>query len=403
MSLKYRVSDNDTLLGPFDILVVREMFMRGSISNQAKLRLDGTDDAWRLITAEYPLWGGGKDTAAVSRGDRRRISRAARPRKKRHFRSKPLSWVCFAVALFLWVAPFGFYYLAARATYQSLHRLEADHAARLAKNNAEWAEWEKKPVNDRTILLPPLRLDSSRVLAVERQHAQERIEALKGFARLFAFWISLPGSALLVWWGKRLKSISAEEAMAKDPRPPVVYFRSFDDDRRFVLSSKQRERSWGFKKYRTEEEQIVKVLKRIGPVVAIGDPEENVPLPGASRLYTTDDTWQAVAEDLLNRAALVVYRLGGTPGFVWEVKRGRKHLSPDRLVILVPPLDDIFPPPGYSRFRRQIADTISLPETLDGPVIAFQQDWAAVTFKEGSANFYKCLGDFVSSRERGPG
>lgn len=338
MSLKYRISDNDTEIGPFDIMDVRAMFLKGSISNKARIRADGTEDAWQLITAEYPMWGKGREAAAPTRKHRRLIARAAQARKRRHFRSKPLGYICFAVVAFLWIAPV-------------IRLFQMQHLG-----------------GDRTV------------------------------ATINPFGLIV--SALLIWWGKRLISDSAEEAMTKDPRRPVVYFRSFEDDLRFAWSSKKHGRPLFFGRYRTEEEQIVKELKRIGPVVAIGNPEEKVPLAGASRLYTTDDLWRETAEQLLDRAALVVYRVGTTPGFIWEVKRGRQHLSPDRVIILLPPFKDRYSPPGYSEFRTKLADTLSLPELPGGPIIAFQENWTPIVLEGDSARFYKILGTFVSSRAR---
>jgi hypothetical protein len=371
MSIKYRISDDDKELGPFDAVTMQGMFYRGSISNKAKYREDGSSDHWRMITDGFPQWGKGCDTPRLTRGDRRRVTRAARRRKRKQFRSRPLGVACFAIACMLWLLPFAYVYWVSHLnnmiTLQVAEEQHLSHDDVAAIYNSE-------------------EFKASR-------------ETIRRNAQIFLFWVAAPGSAFLFWWGRRLRSVSAEALLAKDSRPPVVYFRSFQDDLKFVVPASKRRGVLGTKRYRTEEEEIVKELNRIGPVVAIGDPKEAVPLAGASRLYATDDTWHEVAEKLLASAALVVYRFGSSPGFVWELKRGRDHIQPERLVFLIPRSeDDDFYDARYSKFREQIHDVINLPETLESPIICFQQDWTPEAFGKGYSRFYKRLRDFVSSR-----
>jgi len=379
MSVRYRVSDDDKELGPFDIGTIQGMFYRGSISNKAKYREAGGSDPWRMITTEFPQWGKGHDTAIPKRGDRRRMARAARPPK--HFRSRPLGWACFVVAILLWVIPFA--YPVWMDHVININSVREEEEQRLAHQNGSYFSQQFT------------RLDAEK----RRALYQQRIDSVGDSGRTFFFWITLPGSGLLFWWGRRLRSVSAETLLAQDTRPPVVYFRSFQDDLKFVVPINKRGGILGRTKYRTEEEQIVKQLKRIGPVIAIGDPRETIPLAGASRLYINDDTWPAVAEQLLASASLVVYRFATTPGFLWEVKRGREHIKPERFLLLIPKSKhDVFYSGRYTRFREQIANTLNLPETLDGPIISFRHDWTPEIYSNGFSNFYKRLRDFASSR-----
>jgi hypothetical protein len=103
---------------------------------------------------------------------------------------------------------------------------------------------------------------------------------------------------------KRLRSPSALEILASERRPPVVYFRPFTADvgakpRRFDST--------------TEEEAIAYALNDIGPLVAIGTPEETLPSLGAARMYVDNEKWREAALDLLGRAAVVIMRIGSTP------------------------------------------------------------------------------------------
>lgn len=119
---------------------------------------------------------------------------------------------------------------------------------------------------------------------------------------------------------KRYFVLSAQDVLAEDTRPPVIYLRSFKDDRgSSVNTMKNRFPLWRllhpFKLWasglnvfdtRTEEEILAEVLHQIGPVVGIGRPGEKLPLLGAARVYVGDDHWQQTVHDFLSRAGLVV-------------------------------------------------------------------------------------------------
>jgi hypothetical protein len=181
--------------------------------------------------------------------------------------------------------------------------------------------------------------------------------------------LSLYLAGIAFTYGRRLSSKSAEEVLAEDKRPPVLYFRSFMDDAQISVIERL-----GSLLARTQEERFVKKLKRIGPVIAIGNPNEQVPLSGAARCYSSHEEWQVVAHDLLSRAALVVYRAGSTPGFIWEISRGRAHLASNQMLILVPDPDE------YPAFRKAIAQVFPLPELKEmGPIITFDAAWNPVS------------------------
>jgi hypothetical protein len=126
---------------------------------------------------------------------------------------------------------------------------------------------------------------------------------------------------------KRLRSPSAVEIFASEHRPPVVYFRPFTAD----LKAKPR----GFSST-TEEEAIAYALNDIGPLIAIGTPEETLPSLGAARMYVDNEKWREAALDLLGRAAVVVMRIGSTPGFWWEFETVMHRVKPEKLVLLIP-------------------------------------------------------------------
>jgi hypothetical protein len=139
---------------------------------------------------------------------------------------------------------------------------------------------------------------------------------------------------------KRYKASSAQKLLARDPRPPVLYFRPFAAD---ATAGK----SVTFTSWFTEEEEVAKVMNEIGPFVAIGAPNEAIPELGAARFYTADSEWQKAVQYLLARARLVVLRIGRTDGFWWELKKTLSYRKPQELLLLIPRDEKL-----YEEFRQ---------------------------------------------------
>jgi hypothetical protein len=167
-----------------------------------------------------------------------------------------------------------------------------------------------------------------------------------GEAEVDMLQIALVGGAYVllfaVWrlWrrSQRQAAPTAAEAMAADPRPPVLYLRSFHDDGSQLIDADlgPLARWWaGLLALPTAEEQSTAALDAVGPVVAIGRPDEPLPELGAARLYVADDRWQAEVLSLMDRAALVVLRIGASPGLVWEIDQSLVRLPRRRLFLSV--------------------------------------------------------------------
>ncbi len=131
---------------------------------------------------------------------------------------------------------------------------------------------------------------------------------------------------------------SAAQAMADDPRPPVLYLRSFQDDGRMLITDEGgavAQKLFGALTPTSAEEELAGTLERAGPVVAIGKPGEPLPELGAARLYVGHDVWQAEVNALMRHAALVVVRVGSSPGVLWEINQALEHLPRERLVLVL--------------------------------------------------------------------
>ena len=197
--------------------------------------------------------------------------------------------------------------------------------------------------------------------------------ALFGFASLFAlagcFCVLLaatsgtdvPGSdgylgaaiCLLVAAGicqrraRRLASMSAQRLLERDPRPMVLYLRSFGDDsarvRRAALARRSLIERFSPSRYDSFEEVLVRQLTTVGPVVAINPPGTRLAPLGAARETMPHDAWQGRVDDWINHAALVVISSPpsvASPGLVWELQQVTDRGRWGNTLIVVPPVPD---------------------------------------------------------------
>lgn len=123
------------------------------------------------------------------------------------------------------------------------------------------------------------------------------------------------------------QNAAAGQQTAGDSPPPVVYLRSFVVDEEMGSTP-------GIQP-ETEEEVLALIFGRVGPFVALGRPQEELPTLGAARMYM-ESGWEQAVTDLMSGARLVVLRAGETEGLLWELGRATQVLSPERLLIVVP-------------------------------------------------------------------
>ena len=128
--------------------------------------------------------------------------------------------------------------------------------------------------------------------------------------------------------GRALLQRSAEEVILYDARAPVLYLRSFQSD----STMRGKGQALGY----TEEEQWVKALSAIGPVIALDCPWEKTRNPGAARLRPTYDNWQEIVCSYLATARLTVIRVSNTSALQWEMEQAKGLVKPESLVFLLP-------------------------------------------------------------------
>lgn len=149
----------------------------------------------------------------------------------------------------------------------------------------------------------------------------------------------------LTW--RRLQEPTGEEEISDDPRKPILYLRPFKSDKFLFYTPRVADSvnssvaaDWlryamGKSSSGTAEKFLVDLLKRTGPVVAIGRPGERVPPLGAARLYAGSN-WKEIVLDFLNRACLVVLFAGTSAGFRWELEQVFDHRPFVPTILLLP-------------------------------------------------------------------
>jgi hypothetical protein len=147
-----------------------------------------------------------------------------------------------------------------------------------------------------------------------------------------------------------------QEWIVDDQRPPVLYLRSFVTDG----SMPERPASDEFYMFlnalrsplttilalqpeQSYEELLSAPLSKIGPVIALARPYENLPELGATRLRVEGE-WQSKVESILRSCSLVVFNgrdSSCSQGLWWELQRAVELVPLSKIIIFLPlePLD----------------------------------------------------------------
>ena len=190
------------------------------------------------------------------------------------------------------------------------------------------------------------------------------------------------GAAYLGRMALQLRQDDALDLLKRDPRPPIVYMRSFFEDSRLVSNVpagdsiggertvKQGEVGLGgllfrFKKKATLEIQLARALRNVGPFVTIGRPTDVLAPFGAARLYVSNDQWQIAVTGLVRVACAVVLQPEATEGTWWEVNHATTTMNLRRILMIVP--DPSLRPLGYARIQSLTAGVLPVPLPVRPP------------------------------------
>jgi hypothetical protein len=135
---------------------------------------------------------------------------------------------------------------------------------------------------------------------------------------------------------------SATRVRQRDRRRPILYLRSFDDDRLPLPALLTARRPFlelflarGSDPF---EEAVAWELAPFGPIIAVGRPGRPTASLGAARDLLPAADWQAGVAQFIDDARAVVVIIGKTEGLAWEIEQtARNYLH--RVVFVFPPVD----------------------------------------------------------------
>jgi uncharacterized membrane protein YhaH (DUF805 family) len=130
---------------------------------------------------------------------------------------------------------------------------------------------------------------------------------------------------------------NAEEELERaGARRPILYLRSFRLDDQIDRPAWYERVGLTFP-HPTREQRLTSVLKRYGPVLAIGRPGEKLPALGAARFYCGADRWKEKVAEVVKCSQLVIWVSGVTEGLRWELGHLIETLPPEKLAIWAHP------------------------------------------------------------------
>jgi lipoprotein signal peptidase len=179
--------------------------------------------------------------------------------------------------------------------------------------------------------------------------------------------------------GRRNQQPTLAEIRNCDRRPPVLFLRRYTTDalqipRRgwiariaiwrmdFVYDSGP----WTF------ERALCDALQPIGPVIALGDPNERVQRLGASRTYVYGDDWREEVERLAQNAARYVVMLGDSPSMRFELELALRR--PERFVA-IPPDDSEGGVAAWAKLREDYPQLSAIDAKT--AAVTFDVEWNA--------------------------
>jgi hypothetical protein len=169
----------------------------------------------------------------------------------------------------------------------------------------------------------------------------------------------------------------ASEAIQNDRRPPVLYLRSFDQESlKFVhLKDEEKAKYNDFLNYAADaqlpgSEQVIyslingiaqqtanaptdtdditfekyfraELMQHIGPLVALGNPVDDLPAEGAYRDYQTDERWKDVFFERVRQCACIVMQLGSSNNLQFELTSILSLGLCHKLFILTQPQENV--------------------------------------------------------------
>ena len=183
------------------------------------------------------------------------------------------------------------------------------------------------------------------------------LEYPTGFSALQSALLCLVAAAAYVALGAgiRRQGLSARpvpDVLAKDERPPVLFLREFKAEGRPFAIGRSKDlvrlvhpsgavsrlalRSLWFRGGWLSCELFLSgaVERDLGPLVALGNPEDHLQPLGAARTYSSDQAWTAAFAELTHRAQAVLLLAGVSTQVTWEMDHLLRHGMAGKLFVI---------------------------------------------------------------------
>jgi hypothetical protein len=194
---------------------------------------------------------------------------------------------------------------------------------------------------------------------------------------------------------------SFADVIAADPRPPVILMRAFErEGQAFVVGelSKYGQYARGVR-YPKQPNALISldeylrpaIERRIGPFLALGNPQDYYTPAGAVRAYFKDETWMDEFRELAQRAGCLLLEASESSNLRWELQHLRQCSLHDRVVVVAKhptkPYESSWsplaahmagvPPVSWDRFAatlKELGYEVPSSEPETGSVIGFDSE-----------------------------
>jgi predicted nucleic acid-binding Zn ribbon protein len=190
--------------------------------------------------------------------------------------------------------------------------------------------------------------------------------------------------AIISRLARRLAAIDAHQLMLRDARPPVLYLRSFGDDRLKLLTATLGRPSlierFTPRRFDTFEEVLARHLSHHGPVIALNPPGTKLAPLGAARETIDSADWQSVVAAWMARSVMIVFVAPPrqvTQGLHWELETVSANRHWHKTLIVVPPV----PPEDLHRRWRGFLDACARLWPFTSPLPAQDPRTLVVAFR----------------------
>lgn len=178
-------------------------------------------------------------------------------------------------------------------------------------------------------------------------HTARSVSELHNQSKLFGAFDCL-GFFLLIRM-RRYFQVDADALLRSDTRAPVLFLRSFEDDEKPDFAQSD-EAIFDY----SLETRLSRHFMHFGPFVAVGAPNEELPLPGAARIRLSDADWQAQVRRWMARAQVILMYGGNSYWVNWELGMLASKDYLHKVILLFPPRR------GWAQRSEKSADDIKL-------------------------------------------